>query len=491
MYVVHERCCGLDIHKKIILACILICTAQGLQRKTEAFGTTVPELLRLLAWLKAHECSHVAMESTGVFWKPIYNLLEGEVEILLVNAQQTKALPGRKTDVKDAEWIADLLQHGLLRGSFVPPRPQRELRELTRYRSSLIADRARLVNRMHKVLEDSNIKLTSVVTDITGVSGRAILTALLQGQQDPQMLAELARGRLRAKRDQLAQALQGTLREHQQVLLTNQLHHLDFLDRQIGELDREIAHRLGMDKDSQALPSSADQTSQEQVLGPVDLSVAEPLRPEQGESIPQADSLEPTAVCEQTGGIPQVSPSLESGEQPQTSLDPNEPLSAAEAIHLLDGVTGINQRIAEIVIAEIGTDMSRFPTEGHLASWVGLCPSANISAGKRLSGKTGKGNVWLRVALIQAAHGAARSKGTYLGAYYQRLSKRMGAKKAIVALAHRILIIIYHLLKDHQPYQERGPEYLEEKQAEAAKRWAIRRLEHLGYEVTLQSGEAA
>jgi transposase len=178
MYVVHERCCGLDIHKKVILACILICTTQGIQKKTEVFGTTVPELLRLLAWLKAHKCSHVAMESTGVFWKPIYNLLEGELEILLVNAQQTKALPGRKTDVKDAEWIADLLQHGLLRGSFVPPRPQRELRELTRYRSSLIADRARLVNRMQKVLEDSNMKLTSVVTDITGVSGRAILNAL-------------------------------------------------------------------------------------------------------------------------------------------------------------------------------------------------------------------------------------------------------------------------------------------------------------------------
>jgi transposase len=471
MYIVHERCCGLDIHKKLILACLLICTAQGIQKKTETFGTTVPELLRLLAWLKAHECSHVAMESTGVFWKPIYNLLEGEVEVLLVNAQQTKALPGRKTDVKDAEWIADLLQHGLLRGSFVPPRPQRELRELTRYRSSLIADRARLVNRMHKVLEDSNIKLTSVVTDITGVSGRAILTAMLQGQHDPEVLVQLARGRLRAKRDQLAQALQGTLREHHRVLLTNQLRHLDFLDRQVAELDQEITHRLGITKDPQGLCHSSEE---EQTLEPVETSMGEQAQAKQDESIPEASTpLEPA-------NAPTQNP-------PKKST----PLSAAEAIRLLDGITGINQRIAEIVVAEIGTDLSRFPTEGHLASWVGLCPSANISAGKRLSSKTGKGNVWLRVALIQAAHGAARSKGTYLGAYYQRFRKRMGAQKAIVALAHRILIIIYHLLKDHQPYQERGPDYLEEKQAEAAKRWALRRLEQLGYEVTLQSGEVA
>lgn len=471
MYIVHERCCGLDIHKKLILACLLICTAQGIQKKTETFGTTVPELLRLLAWLKAHECSHVAMESTGVFWKPIYNLLEGEVEVLLVNAQQTKALPGRKTDVKDAEWIADLLQHGLLRGSFVPPRPQRELRELTRYRSSLIADRARLVNRMHKVLEDSNIKLTSVVTDITGVSGRAILTAMLQGQHDPEVLVQLARGRLRAKRDQLAQALQGTLREHHRVLLTNQLRHLDFLDRQVAELDQEITHRLGITKDPQGLCHSSEE---EQTLEPVETSMGEQAQAKQDESIPEASTpLEPA-------NAPTQNP-------PKKST----PLSAAEAIRLLDGITGINQRIAEIVVAEIGTDLSRFPTEGHLASWVGLCPSANISAGKRLSSKTGKGNVWLRVALIQAAHGAARSKGTYLGADYQRFRKRMGAQKAIVALAHRILIIIYHLLKDHQPYQERGPDYLEEKQAEAAKRWALRRLEQLGYEVTLQSGEVA
>ncbi len=461
-----------DIHKKIILACILICTAQGIQKKTEVFGTTVPELLRLLAWLKAHGCSHVAMESTGVFWKPIYNLLEGEMEILLVNAQQTKAMPGRKTDVKDAEWIADLLQHGMLRGSFVPPRPQRELRELTRYRSSLIGDRARLVNRMHKVLEDSNMKLTSVVTDITGVSGRAILNALLQGQQDPQVLAELARGRLRTKRDQLAQALQGTLREHHQILLTNQLRHLDFLDRQVAELDRQIAHRLGVDKDPEDLPSSPSNQSQEVILEPGEDSIAGEIPPEQAESAPEPES---TPVCERAESTPSKSLML----------------STAEAIRLLDGVTGINQRIAEIVIAEIGTDMSRFPTEGHLASWVGLCPSANISAGKRLSSKTGKGNVWLRQALIEAAHGAARSKGTYLGAYYQRLRKHMGAKKAIVALAHRILIIIYHLLRDHQPYQERGPDHLEEKRAEAAKRWAIRRLEQLGYEVTLQSSEVA
>jgi hypothetical protein len=250
------------------------------------------------------------------------------MEILLVNAQQTKAMQGRKTDVKDAEWIADLLQHGMLRGNFVPPRPQRELRELTRYRSSLIGERARLVNRMHKVLEDSNMKITSVVTDITGVSGRAILNALLQGQRDPQVLAELARGRLRAKRDQLVQALQGTLREHHCILLTNQLRHLDFLDRQVAELDREIAHRLGIDKDPEALPHSPDNTSQEATCEPGQDGITGEIPPEQAATTPE---LESTPVCEQVESTPSKSPTL----------------STAEAIRLLDGVTGINQRIAE------------------------------------------------------------------------------------------------------------------------------------------------
>jgi transposase len=414
------------------------------------------DLYRLREWLQANHCEAVAMESTGVYWRPIWNVLEGEMELLLVNAQHIKAVPGRKTDIKDAQWIADLLQHGLLRASFVPPRPQRELRELTRYRSSLVADRARLVNRIHKVLEDTNIKLSSVVTDITGKSGRAILKALLEGEQDPQALAELARGRMREKREQLAQAVQGTLGDHHRFLLTSQLRQLDFFDLQLSELDQEIAHRLGIDQG----PDDPDPSG------------GQPLNKQMPEALDSAEQTERPA-----------SPSAEP-ERPR-------PLSSAQVIRILDEVTGINVRIGEIVVAELGTHVDRFPDEAHLCSWVGLCPAAKISAGKRLSNKTGKGNRWLRQALIEAAQAAARSKGTFLGAYFQRLKKRLGHKKAIVALAHRILIIIYHLLKEQQSYQELGPDHAEEKALEASKRWALRRLEQLGYQVTLQPTEVA
>src|SRR5260221_3821562 len=246
MQVVYDRCCGLDIHKKLIVACVLSRTPQGVQKEIRTFSTMLSDLFRLRDWLKASDCQVVAMESTGVYWKPIWNVLEEELELLLVNAQHIKAVPGRKTDTKDAEWIADLLQHGLLRASFVPPRPQRELREVTRYRSKLVAERARLVNRIQKVLEDSNVKLASVATDITGVSGRAILQALLDGEDDPEVLAELARGRMRSKHDKLAQAVQGTLRDHHRFLLTSQLRQLDFYDLQIAKLDQEIARRLGV-----------------------------------------------------------------------------------------------------------------------------------------------------------------------------------------------------------------------------------------------------
>ncbi len=456
MRVIYQRCCGIDVHKKMIVACLLICTAQGVQKEIQTFSTMLPDLYRLRDWLKAKQCQAVAMESTGVFWKPIWNVLEGELELLLVNAQHIKAVPGRKTDIKDAEWIADLLQHGLLRASFVPPRPQRELRDLTRYRSSLAADRARLVNRMQKVLEDTNIKLTSVATDITGKSGQAILRALLDGEQDPEKLADLALGRMRAKREQLAQAVQGTLGDHHRFLLQSQLRQLDFLDRQIAELDQEIAHRLGLQSDPDDPDPSEDLPAKEEAS-------ETPVPPESLETIPPL-STQPEA--------PQL-------------------LSSAQAIRILDEVTGINVRIGEIVVAELGLQMDRFPDEAHLSSWLGLCPAAKISANKRLSTKTGKGNPWLRQALIEAANAAARSKGTFLGAYYQRLRKRMGHKKAIVALAHRILIIIYHLLKEQQSYRELGPDHVDEKAAEVARRRALRTLEQLGYDVTLQSAEVA
>jgi transposase len=456
MQIMYHRCCGIDVHKKMIVACLLILTAQGVHKEIQTFSTMVSDLFRLRDWLKAQRCEAVAMESTGVYWKCIWNVLEGEMELLLCNAQHIKAVPGRKTDVKDAEWIADLLQHGLLRASFVPPRPQRELRDLTRYRSSLAADRARLVNRIQKTLEDTNIKLASVATDITGKSGRAILEAMLQGEQNPQKLAELAQGRMKEKREQLAQALQGTLGDHHRFLLASQLRQLDFFTLQIREIDQQIAHRLGLQSDPD-----------------------DPEPPDSTRSLPAKE--EPADPPE----TPESSP------PPCMQPDSPQPLSSAEAIHILDEVPGINVRVGAIVVAELGLEMDRFPDEAHLASWVGLCPAAKISANTRLSTKTGKGNRWLRQALIEVANAAARSKGTFLGAYYQRLRKRMGHKKAIVALAHRILVIIYHLLKEHQPYRELGPDHVDEKAAEVAKRRALRTLEQLGYDITLQSAEVA
>jgi transposase len=459
MQVIYQRCCGIDVHKKMIVACFLICTAQGVHKEIQTFSTMLQDLYRLRDWLKAQRCEAVAMESTGVYWKCIWSVLEGELELLLCNAQHIKAVPGRKTDIKDAEWIADLLQHGLLRASFVPPRPQRELRDLTRYRSSLAADRARLVNRIQKTLEDTNIKLASVATDITGKSGRAILEAMLHGEQNPQKLAELAQGPMKEKREQLAQALQGTLGDHHRFLLESQLRQLDFLTLQIREIDQEIAHRLGVPSEPDA-PNVPDLSS--------DLWAKEEARE-----------------------TPVPGASAQSSLPLSTQSEAHTPLSSAEAIRILDEVTGINVRIGEIVVAELGLQMDRFPDEAHLCSWVGLCPAAKISANKRLSTKTGKGNRWLRQALIEAANAAARSKATFLGAYYQRLRKRMGHKKAIVALAHRILIIIYHLLKEQQSYRELGPDHVDEQAAEVAKRRALRTLEQLGYDITLQSAEVA
>lgn len=379
------------------------------------------------------------MESTGVFWKPIYNVLEGEMEVLLVNAQHIKAVPGRKTDVKDAEWIASLLQHGLLRASFVPPRPQRELRELTRTRKTLIEERARIVNRIQKVLEDANIKLSSVVTDITGKSGQQILQALLAGERDAQQLAEMARGKLRSKKKELAQAVQGRLREHQQFVLKQHLAHLEFLDAQIHAFDQQIAQLLGMHE------------------------------PEEPPADPQG-KLEPE------------------GSQQERMASTQE---MRRAIEQLDAITGISLRTAQVVLAEIGLQMDRFASEEHLASWVGLCPGNKVSAGKRLSGKTTKGNRWLRNALIEAAQGAASSKRTFLGAYYRRLSQRIGKRKAVVALAHRILIIIYRVLKEGQTFEEKGEQYATEKERESSKRRALRRLEHLGYQVHLEVAAGA
>ncbi len=386
------------------------------------------------------------------------------------------------------------------RASFIPPRRQRELRELTRYRARLVGERARLVNRIQKILEDTNIKLAAVVTDISGASARAMLNALLAGQTDPQQLASLARGRLRKKQAQLKEAVQGTLKDHHRFLLANQLSHLDLLDQQIANFDREIAHRVGLDQ-----PRTDRATADRQE--PIGTPGA--LVQEKAEPFQQVPALDRQACLEMARDPHPPEPGLPPGrnltaESPTNSQELTEQLEEqatssscqaeeayARAIAILDGVTGINERIAQIIVAEIGIDMCPFPSEAHLASWVGLCPGTKISAGKRLSGKTQKGDQWLRQALIEAAHGAARSKGTYLGALYQRLAKRLGRKKAIVALAHRILMIVYHLLKKQEPYQERGEAYVQQREHEDLKRQAIRRLQRLGYEVSLEESKIA
>jgi transposase len=344
MQVVHERCCGLDVHKKVVVACLILLAANGQRHKEiRTFGTMTRDLLALGDWLRAAGCPHVAFESTGVYWKPIFNLLEGEMTVLLVNAQHIKAVPGRKTDVKDAEWIADLLQHGLLRPSFIPPAPQREVRELTRYRSSLVADRARVSNRLQKALEDTNVKLASVVTDVTGVSAHAILRAYLSGEEtDPWELANLARGSLRGKQVQLAQAMVGTVKDHHRFLLLHQMTLIEVLEQQIAEFDQEIATRIARDDEE----SDADQP--QVFISSVPAVVSE------GETEPSASPVARQSLA-----------------------------GYAKALERLDEIPGVNRRVAEIVLAEIGINMDQFPSGGHLASWAGMCPGSKVSAGKQ------------------------------------------------------------------------------------------------------------
>lgn len=406
MDVVYTHCCGLDVHKKTVAACLITSTAGAEPvKEIRTFGTMTADLLALADWLQEAGCTHVAMESTGVYWRPVYNLLEGQFELLVVNAQHMKAVPGRKTDVKDAAWIAELLRHGLLRGSFIPSKPQRQLRELTRYRSTLVQDRARALNRLQAVLEDANLKLASVVTDINGVSAQAMLEAILAGQRDVEVLADLARGRLRAKRAQLKVALEGRVTAHHSFVMTEHLSTLEYLDEAIERVSGEIDQRL-----------TADQ----------------------------------------------------------------------EAIALLDTIPGVGQRAAEILIAEIGTDMSRFPSAKHLASWAGMCPGNHESGGKRLSGKTRKGNRWLRQVLVEIAHVASKTKYTYLAAQYKRIAARRGKKRALIAVGHTILTIVYMMLTRKQPYQDLGAAYFDQREQERVERRLVHRLERLGYEVSLQ-----
>jgi len=416
MDVVHERCCGLDVHKQTVVACLVTprsARAGGPPTKViRTFGTMTAELLQLADWLSAADCTHVALESTSAYWKPVWNVLEGSFALLLVNAQHVKAVPGRKTDVKDCEWLADLLRHGLLRASFVPDQPERERRDLTRYRTAKVRERSREVQRLEKTLEGANIKLSAVATDITGKSGRQILAALVADASTATdrpaaaALAELAAGRLRAKLPALTQALEGRFGAHHRFLVAEHLAQIDFLEETIDRLSQEIATRL------------------------------EPVEP---------------------------------------------------ALDQLDAIPGVGRRTAEVLLAEIGTDMSRFPTASHLASWAGMAPGSRESAGKRQSERTRKGNTALRTALVEAAHAAARTKGTYLAAQFRRLSARRGAKKAAVAVGHSILVIAYHLIKDGTVYQDLGGQYFDQRNREQLERRLVRRLEALGNTVTLQA----
>jgi transposase len=368
------------------------------------------DLERLRAWLVERGVTHVAIESTGVYWKPVFNLLEPYLTVVLANAAHVKAVPGRKTDVRDSEWLLDLLQHGLIRGSFIPEAPIRALRDLTRFRTSLIEERTRAVNRIQKVLEDANLKLASVASEVLGASGRAILEALIAGETDPERLAGLARGTLRKKREALAEALRGGLQDHHRLLLRTLLGQVDHLNGAIDALNAEIRRRLA----------------------------------------------------------------------------PYE-----TAIMLLCSIAGVQRRVAEVVLAEIGTDMSRFADARHLCSWAAICPGNYESAGKRLSGRLRHGNRWLRTALLQAAWAAIKVKGGYFGAQFRRLAKRRGQKRAAVAVAHSILTVIYHLLTRGVFYEDLGADFFDRRRPDQHARYHVRRLTELGFTVTLEPSGAA
>jgi transposase len=408
MEMIVERCAGIDVHQATLRVCVRVPGAKGKRVEEFAtFGTTTPDLLALSDWLAAHGVTQVAMEGTGVYWKCVYYVLEAQFELWLVNAQHVKNVPGRKTDTSDAAWLCRLLEHGLLRKSFVPPREIRELRDLTRYRKTLIRDRTSEVNRLHKVLEDAGVKLATVASDVMGVSGRRMLEALVSGTTDPEVLAELAKTRLRAKLPELRKALDSRFHEHHGFLVSHILAHVDYLEEAIAGISARL-------------------------------------------------------------------------DQALVAFQP--------AIKVLLSIPGIQRRTAEVVIAEIGTDMSRFPTSRHLASWAGLAPGNNESAGKRKHGRTTKGSPWLRTALVEAALGATRPNG-YLRAKYWRVRGRRGHHRAVIAVAHAMLEIIHQLLTTGELYTELGAEFFEQRQAEQLIRRAVRQLERLGHTVTLTGPE--
>jgi transposase len=404
-----ERCAGLDVHKDSVVACVRVPGLDGARvQEMRSFGTTTQALLTLLDWLRSYGVTLVGMESTGVYWRPVYYVLEDHMECWLLNAQHLRNVPGHKTDIMDAEWICQLVEHGLVRPSFVPPRYLRELRDLVRYRKALIEERTREVQRLDKVLQDAGIKLSSVASRVLGVSGRAMLDALCSGTHDPEVLADLAKGRLRGKLPALREALEGRFRGHHALIVSQLLAHVDFLDESIETLS-----------------------------GRVDVVIA----------------------------------------------------PFAEKVALLDTIPGVDKRTAELLLAEIGPDMSQFPTHRHLASWAGMCPGQNESAGKRRSGKTRKGSKWLRSGLIEAAKGASRTKHSYYSAHYHRIKGRRGHAKATVAVGHSILVAAYYILQRGVPHQDLGDDYFHRRQAANAERYKkrlIAQLERLGHQVILE-----
>lgn len=411
MQVVYPCCAGIDVHKKTVVVCVMRTAQDGtVSRTVHTYATMTADLLELGDWLEREGVTLGALESTGVYWRPVFNLLEEGRQIILVNPQHMKAVPGRKTDLKDSEWIADLLRHGLLQPSFIPPAPVRELRELTRSRKTLVRERTQEVNRVHKVLEGANIKLAAVASDVVGKSGRAMLRALIEGEERPEVLAAMARGRVREKVVDLRRALYGRVLGSQRLLLRHLLAHIEFLEAQIADL----------------------QTESERLLAPFD-----------------------------------------------------------EAVALAQTIPGIAQTAAVAILAEIGVDMERFPSANHLASWAGVCPGNRESAGKRLSGATTGGTPWLRAALGEVVWALSHTSDNYLSAQFHRLARKRGRQKAVVAVAHSILVILYHMLKDKKPYADLGADYFTKLDQQRLERHHIRRLEQLGYTVTLSPSSVA